>query len=103
MDKSTYASTLDKYAWYTFFMIDQELKTHLENIEKELTTLHNDYKSLSNSFKRGIFYGAGYVIGVVLIIVLVGWILNIVGVIPAFNAQVKDFRAALERIGGPIK
>lgn len=84
-------------------MIDPTLQTHLENIEKELTAMHNDSKSLRASFKRGVFYGAGYVVGIVLVIVLVGWILNIIGVIPALNAQVKDFRNALERIGGPIK
>lgn len=84
-------------------MIDPELKTHLETIEKELVTLHKDLNSLSASFRKGIFYGAGYVIGIIFIIVVVGWVLNIIGVIPAFNDQVNAFRVALERIGGPIK
>ncbi len=84
-------------------MIEPELEKHLESIEKELVDLRHDSGSLANSFRRGVFYGAGYVVGAVLIIVLVGWILNIIGVIPALNAQVKDFRSALDRIGGPIK
>lgn len=84
-------------------MIDPELKKHLEIIEKEIVDFKKSSNSLRRSFMRGTFYGAGYIVGIVIIIVLVGWILNIVGVIPAFNAQVKDFRAALERVSGPLK
>lgn len=52
---------------------------------------------------RGCIYGAGYVVGAVLIIVIVGWILNIIGVIPAFSREVTEFRTALENIGGTVK
>jgi uncharacterized membrane protein len=41
--------------------------------------------------------------GAVLIIVLIGWILNIIGIILAFTNQVTEFRDALNRIGGPVK
>lgn len=84
-------------------MIDPELKHHLETIEQELCDLKVKTTSIRSNFIRGAICGAGYVIGVVLIIVILGWILNIVGVIPAFNAQVAEFRATLERIGGPVK
>ena len=80
-------------------MIDQELKQHLEKIEKELIYFRESSVSLRATFVRGIFHGAGYVIGVVLVIILIGWILNIVGVIPAFTSFVNEFRAALDRIG----
>lgn len=84
-------------------MIDPELKTHLETIEKELVHIRKGAHGLFPNVMRGVAYGGGYVIGAILIIVLAGWILNIVGVIPALSNQVKEFRAALERIGGPIK
>lgn len=84
-------------------MIDPELKTHLEIIEKELTDLRKSSTGFSSTFLRGMVYGAGYVAGAVLVVILIGWILNIVGIIPAFNDQVSEFRAALQRIGGPVK
>jgi uncharacterized membrane protein len=84
-------------------MIDPELKQHLETIEKELRDLRKDSTGLGATLLRGLIYGAGYIIGAVLIIVLIGWILNIIGIIPAFTTQVTEFRDALNRIGGPVK
>ncbi|MFA5132105.1 MAG: hypothetical protein WC444_02125 [Candidatus Paceibacterota bacterium] len=84
-------------------MIEPELQAHLESIEKEIIAFRNESNGLASTFTRGVVHGAGYVIGVVLIIIVIGWILNIVGVIPALNTQVSEFRAALDRIGGPVK
>ncbi len=84
-------------------MIDPDLKSHLEKIEHELAYMRKVSTSLSATLWRGCIYGAGYVIGAVLIIVVVGWVLNIVGVIPAFNQQVSEFRTALENIGRTVK
>jgi Na+-transporting NADH:ubiquinone oxidoreductase subunit NqrD len=84
-------------------MIDPELKSHLERIEAELVHMRKETVSLKSSLIRGLIYGAGYILGAALVLLLVGWILNIVGVIPAFNGQVKEFRDALQHIGTPIK
>lgn len=84
-------------------MIDPELKTHLENIERELIDLRKGSNGLRSNLTKGIVYGAGYIVGAVLIIIIIGWILNIVGVIPYFSSQVNEFRSALQRIGGPVK
>lgn len=84
-------------------MIDPELKTHLETIERELVDLRKGTHGLGPNLIRGIVYGAGYIAGAVLIIIIIGWILNIIGIIPALNDQVDEFRSALQRIGGPVK
>lgn len=84
-------------------MIDPELEKHLEIIEKELTELRKSSTSLRSSLLRGAVYGAGYIVGAVLVIIIIGWVLNIVGIIPAFNTQVQELRDALDRIGGPVK
>ena len=84
-------------------MIDPELKSHLEKLEGELAHMRKASTGISRTLLRGVIYGAGYVIGAVLIIVIVGWILNIIGVIPAFSHQVANFQAALESIGKTIK
>lgn len=84
-------------------MIDPELKEHLEKIEHELSQMHEKANGMSHSFRRGVMYGAGYVIGTILIIVIVGWVLNIVGVIPTFSREALEFRAALESVGRPAR
>jgi hypothetical protein len=42
-------------------------------------------------------------IGSVILILLVGWIFNLVGIIPAFNRQVNEFRMALENVGKTVQ
>ena len=84
-------------------MIDPELKTHLERIEKELVEFRRASLGVRATLIRGVVYGVGYILGAVLVIVLVGWFLNIIGVIPAFSDQVREFQTALERIGGKMK
>ncbi len=81
-------------------MIDPELKSHLESIEKEIVTLRKISTGFRSTLMRGMIYGAGYVIGAVVIVVIVGWVLNVIGVIPELSTQVKEFQTALERIGG---
>ena len=84
-------------------MIDPELKSHLERIEAELVHMRKETVSLKASLVRGLIYGAGYIRGAALVLVLMGWILNIVGIIPAFNNQVQQFQDILQHIGTPIK
>ncbi len=84
-------------------MIDPELKTHLETIEKEVVTLRKKMTALPLVFMRGTVNGAGYVVGAALVLTLIGWALNVVGVIPAFTQGVTEFRASVNRIGGTIR
>jgi len=84
-------------------MNDQELKKHLEIIEDELVKMRKRTTGVSHALWRGIVYGAGYIIGTLLVIIIVGWILNIVGIIPAFSREVTDFRTALEKVGSTVK
>ena len=79
-------------------MIDPELKSHLEKIEDELSHMRRVSTGIWYTLWRGCIYGAGYVIGAVIIIVIAGWILNIIGVIPAFSREVTDFQTVLKNI-----
>jgi hypothetical protein len=84
-------------------MIDPELKKDLKKIESELSHMDKATTGTWGTLWRGCVYGAGYVIGAIVIIVVVGWILNAIGVIPALANQVGEFRAALEHFGGTVK
>jgi len=50
-------------------MIDPELKSHLEKIEDELSHMRKVSTGIWHTLWRGCIYGAGYVVGAVLIIV----------------------------------
>ena len=78
-------------------MIDPELKAHLTTIEQELLTI-NRRNSYRINFLGGLVSGIGYVTGAAIVLVVVGWILNVIGVIPAFNAAVASFQHALNTI-----
>jgi hypothetical protein len=84
-------------------MIDPELKTDLKKIEKELSHMDKESTGTWHTLWRGCVYGAGYVLGAIVIIVVAGWILNVIGVIPALSHQVAEFRAALQNFTGTVK
>ena len=84
-------------------MIDPELKKDLNRIDKELSHMDKASNGMWRTLWRGAIYGAGYIIGAVVVIVIIGWVLNVVGVIPAFDRQVAEFRAALQNFSGPVK
>ena len=84
-------------------MIDPELRKDLKKLEVELSDLNKATTGMWSTLWRGFVYGAGYTIGAVVIIVVIGWILNAIGVIPAFGHQVAEFRAALDNFSGHAK
>lgn len=84
-------------------MIDPELKTHLSEITTSVKALNSGrwWKSLLEGTLRGF----GSVIGVVLAVAVIGWSLNIIGVIPAFKQEVEQWRKLLQETQrqSPIK
>lgn len=75
-------------------MIDPELKIQLDDIHKSIKKLDNWrwWKALLD----GSLKGFGSVLGVVLAVAFIGWMLNIVGVIPAFKTEVEQWRKLLQ-------
>lgn len=68
-------------------MLDPELKEYLQKIDAHLQNIHQKTESVWHGFTRGALHGLGSVIGVALALVIIGWILNVVGIIPAFKEQ----------------
>lgn len=67
---------------------ENEMNRHLARIDKALN-------SPWRAFVRGTFQGLGAIIGAAALLVVTGWILNFVGVIPAFHDGVDEFRQIL--------
>lgn len=69
-------------------MNDSELKQFNDNLQK----LNKNLGSYWMSFAKGIMTGFGSVLGAGLAIILIGWFLTVIGVIPAFQKQAEQWR-----------
>lgn len=70
--------------------------------QKELTeslqTLNKSLRSPWVNLGRGMLRGFGSVLGAGLAIILIGWFLNIIGVIPAFQKQAEIWRQTFVQV-----
>lgn len=82
-------------------MTEPEFKNAVEEIKTYLRTISTNTKpSVRRSFVDGMMRGIGSIFGVALAIALIGWILNTVGIIPAFRDQVNEWQQTLENLRG---
>lgn len=71
--------------------MDPFLEKKLEEINKNLVEIKKRTGGSWRALWHGMLRGAGTVIGVVLILAIIGWFLNAIGVIPAFREQAKNW------------
>lgn len=71
---------------------DGEIK-QLKEIKKELSEI-KERSAPRNAFLNGVLYGAGALVGGILAVALLGWVLNILGVIPGFS-ELSDYVQSL--------
>jgi len=57
----------------------------LKDIKEELEEIKERTGGYQRSFVSGILYGAGWIIGGIFAIVLIGWFLSIIGLIPGLG------------------
>ena len=72
----------------------KELNQNLANINKQFG---NHWLSLS----KGMLLGLGSVVGAALAVTLIGWFLNVIGVIPAFQDEAAKWQQILEQSQNP--
>jgi predicted lipid-binding transport protein (Tim44 family) len=73
---------------------------HLKNIQEELSELKEQTANPWASFARGILQGAGAIVGGIAAIILLGWVLYVMGLIPGFGTivhSIQDAMGALHR------
>lgn len=75
-------------------MIDHDLKNELEKINANVAALQLKWWK---SLLHGLMTGFGSVLGVVLALAVLGWLLNIAGVIPAFRKEAGEWRKLIEQ------
>ena len=76
--------------------MDQDLKDHLEALNKNLILVRRGV-SWWRALLHGIMTGLGSVVGVIIAIILLGWALNIIGIIPALKNETTQWKNLLQK------
>lgn len=72
---------------------DREIKELTENMSRLNRTMSSPWLS----FGKGLLGGLGSVLGAGIAIILIGWFLNVIGVIPAFREQADQWREVFQQ------
>ena len=77
--------------------MDADLKQQLDAINKNLLSVASKVGGGWKAFGYGVARGFGSVIGAALAIVIIGWVLNTLGYIPAFQDQVNEWKQIIQK------
>jgi hypothetical protein len=74
-------------------MIEPELQNYLSGINQSLTEIKNKKQpGIWRAFFHGMFGAFGYLVGIVVVVVIVGWFLQKTGLIAPFQVQWQKFQ-----------
>lgn len=77
-------------------MLDQLKDKRLEELNTNLEGINRKMGNYWSAFARGLLTGLGSVIGAGVAIILIGWFLNVIGVIPALKNTSDEWREAFQ-------
>ncbi len=69
----------------------------IDELNENLDQINYKLGNFWYSFVKGLLSGLGSVLGAGLAIIIIGWFLNIVGIIPAFQKQANDWKDAFKQ------
>ena len=78
-------------------MIDPELNKQLNEINLGIERVSHKIGGSWYAFFRGLLTGFGYVLGAFAAVLLIGWMLNVIGIIPAFKKYADQWRGVLQQ------
>ena len=80
-------------------MTEQDFQKEITEIKNELKGIRkNTHSPVWRSFVTGTLSGLGSIMGVAIALALIGFILNTVGVIPAFRNEVNRINQTLDQL-----
>ena len=77
-------------------MLDQIKDKKLEELNTNLAGINGKLGNLWFAFGKGLLTGLGSVLGAGIAIILIGWFLNVIGVIPALSNTATEWREAFQ-------
>ena len=78
-------------------MHEHDLGKNVEELNDNVAKINRRMGGSFMALWRGILAGFGYIIGASIAILIIGWLLNAVGVIPSLKQQVDSFKSAVEQ------
>lgn len=78
-------------------MINQNKINSPDSVDEAIISINNNLKSKRLAFLRGTFYGFGTVLGAGMAVIIIGYLLNMIGVIPQFRDEVTQWRKVFEQ------
>ena len=80
-------------------MIDPELKIQLDQINQKLESMDQALNPTRRKmFVQGLWRAIGYIIGIVIAALILGWVLNMIGLIPFLKDFSTEARSVLENV-----
>jgi hypothetical protein len=78
-------------------MNENDLNRQMAEINENVAKINRRIGGNGMSLWRGILSGFGYIVGAFIAVLIIGWVLNAIGVIPAFKQQVESLKDALRQ------
>lgn len=79
-------------------MLDQIKDKKLEELNTNLAGINGKLGNMWFAFGKGLLTGLGSVLGAGLAIILIGWFLNVIGVIPALKGSADEWKQVLQQV-----
>jgi hypothetical protein len=77
-------------------MHEQLNEKKLEELNENLQGINRNLSNYWLALGKGVLYGLGTVLGAGIAIILIGWFLNVIGVIPALSNTATQWREAFQ-------
>lgn len=78
-------------------MLDNLKDKRLEELNANLEGINRKLGNMWFAFGKGLLTGLGSVLGAGLAVILIGWFLNVIGVIPALQSTAEDWRSVFQQ------
>ena len=77
-------------------MVDQIKDKKIDELNTNLAGINSKLGNMWFAFGKGLLTGLGSVLGAGIAIILIGWFLNVIGVIPALSNTATQWREAFQ-------
>jgi len=78
-------------------MDENQLSRQIAEINHNVTKINQRIGGGGMALWRGALSGFGYIVGAFIAVLIIGWVLNAIGVIPAFKQQVESLKTTLQQ------
>lgn len=83
--------------------MNDEIKKEVQEINENVEFIRVKIGGGWHALFRGMLSGFGYIMGAFVALLIIGWMLNVVGIIPAFSRQADAWRQTLQQSSAKVQ